>query len=208
MGYSFRLAARVLLYAPSHRQNSTYHGLCYTSRGALVGTRNNSMCPQWGINPTNHRTTNECSYYGTRPYIFENGRCYERLTADFCLDVNVYSFHTLLIQKINLGGDPNITRPKATNIHVQIEIGVNKQAANNVLLSLNNLLRHVRYVDQHCHPTVRCCVPKSERQCTKLRDKIMLLVNGLFIECRKETQVKKKKNKSLTKPRINVTEKS
>ena len=40
MGYSFRLAARVLLYAPSHRQDSTYHGLCYTSRGALTGTRN------------------------------------------------------------------------------------------------------------------------------------------------------------------------
>ena len=40
IGYSFRLAARVLLYAPSHRQDSTYHGLCYTSRGALVGTRN------------------------------------------------------------------------------------------------------------------------------------------------------------------------
>ena len=30
IGYSFRLTARVLLYAPSHRQNSTYHGLCYT----------------------------------------------------------------------------------------------------------------------------------------------------------------------------------
>ena len=28
-----RLAARVLLYAPSHRQDSTYHSL-YTSRGA------------------------------------------------------------------------------------------------------------------------------------------------------------------------------
>ena len=28
MGYSFRLAARVLLYAPSHRQDNTYHGLC------------------------------------------------------------------------------------------------------------------------------------------------------------------------------------
>ena len=28
--YSFRLTARVLLYAPSHRQDSTYHGLCYT----------------------------------------------------------------------------------------------------------------------------------------------------------------------------------
>ena len=40
MGYSFRLTTRVLLYAPSHRQDSTYHGLCYTSRGALAGTRN------------------------------------------------------------------------------------------------------------------------------------------------------------------------
>ena len=39
-GYSFRLTARVLLYASSHRQDSTYHGLCYTSRGALAGTRN------------------------------------------------------------------------------------------------------------------------------------------------------------------------
>ena len=35
--------SRVLLYAPSHRQDSTYHGLCYTSRGALAGTRNSSM---------------------------------------------------------------------------------------------------------------------------------------------------------------------
>ena len=34
---------RLLLYAPSHRQDSTYHGLCYTSRGALAGTRNSSM---------------------------------------------------------------------------------------------------------------------------------------------------------------------
>ena len=45
IGYSFRLAARVLLYASSHRQDSTYHGLCYTSRGALAGTRNSSMGP-------------------------------------------------------------------------------------------------------------------------------------------------------------------
>ena len=36
--YSFRLTARVLLYAPSHRQDNKYHGLCYTSRGALAGT--------------------------------------------------------------------------------------------------------------------------------------------------------------------------
>ena len=39
------LTARVLLYAPSHRQDNTYHSLCYTSRGALAGTRNSSMGP-------------------------------------------------------------------------------------------------------------------------------------------------------------------
>ena len=38
MGYSFRLAARVLLYASSHRQDNTHHSLCYTSCGALAGT--------------------------------------------------------------------------------------------------------------------------------------------------------------------------
>ena len=41
----YRLTARVLLYGPSHRQDNTYHGLCYTSRGALAGTRNSSMGP-------------------------------------------------------------------------------------------------------------------------------------------------------------------
>ena len=43
IGYSYRLTARVLLYAPSHRQNSTYHSLCYTSHGALGGMRNSSV---------------------------------------------------------------------------------------------------------------------------------------------------------------------
>ena len=43
IGYSFRLTASVLSYAPSHRQDSTYHSLCYTSCGALAGTRNSSM---------------------------------------------------------------------------------------------------------------------------------------------------------------------
>ena len=41
--YYFRLAARILLYASSHKQNNTYHGLCYTSRGALAGTRNTTV---------------------------------------------------------------------------------------------------------------------------------------------------------------------
>ena len=43
IGYSYQLTARVLLYASSHRQDNTYHSLCYTSRGALAGTRNSSM---------------------------------------------------------------------------------------------------------------------------------------------------------------------
>ena len=43
IGYSYRLTARVLLYAPSHRHDNTYHGLCYTSRGALAEMRNSSM---------------------------------------------------------------------------------------------------------------------------------------------------------------------
>ena len=44
--YSIRLAARVLLYASSHRQDNTYHCLCYTSRGPpLAGTRNSSTGP-------------------------------------------------------------------------------------------------------------------------------------------------------------------
>ena len=34
--YYFGFTARVLLYAQSHRQDSTYHGLCNSSRGALA----------------------------------------------------------------------------------------------------------------------------------------------------------------------------
>ena len=44
MDHSFWLSARDVLYAPSHRQDNTYHGLCYTSRGALAG-----MGPPWRI---------------------------------------------------------------------------------------------------------------------------------------------------------------
>ena len=50
MGYSFRLTARVLLHALFHRQDSSYQGLCYTSRGALAGTR----IAQW-VHPTKDR---------------------------------------------------------------------------------------------------------------------------------------------------------
>ena len=63
IGYSFRLTARILLYASSHRQDSTYHGFCYTSHGALAETRNSSMGPPWGIDPTTHRTMSERTYH-------------------------------------------------------------------------------------------------------------------------------------------------
>ena len=39
MGYSFRLAAKGILYAPPHRQNNTYHSLCYTSNGVMFSTK-------------------------------------------------------------------------------------------------------------------------------------------------------------------------
>ena len=38
MSYFFQLAARFCLYAPSHREDNTYHNLCYTSHEALAWT--------------------------------------------------------------------------------------------------------------------------------------------------------------------------
>ena len=40
-GQLFSITSNVFFYMQLlHRQESTYHGLCYTSRGALAGTRN------------------------------------------------------------------------------------------------------------------------------------------------------------------------
>ena len=61
IGYSYRLTARVLLYAPSHRQDNTYHGLCYTSRGALAGTRNSSTLFEHDIHRTLLQITSSAS---------------------------------------------------------------------------------------------------------------------------------------------------
>ena len=36
----FPINSKGYFLAPSHRQDSICHGLCYTSRGALAGTRN------------------------------------------------------------------------------------------------------------------------------------------------------------------------
>ena len=59
-GLLFQLA-RDLLYALIHGQVSTYHGLCFSSRGALAGTRNSLMGPLLEIDPTimNGRSTTE-----------------------------------------------------------------------------------------------------------------------------------------------------
>ena len=58
------ISSTVFLYASSHRQANTYHGLCYTSRGAMAGTRNSPMGPPWRIDPMTHRTLSERSYHG------------------------------------------------------------------------------------------------------------------------------------------------
>ena len=58
MRYSFRLAERVLFYGPFHRQDNTYHGLWYTSRGALVGMTNSTLEDQ----------SDDPSHYEWTPY--------------------------------------------------------------------------------------------------------------------------------------------
>ena len=59
-GLLFPLSSKGYLYASSHRQDNTYHGLFYTSRGALAGTRNSFVEPPWRIDPTTHHTMSEC----------------------------------------------------------------------------------------------------------------------------------------------------
>ena len=57
MGYSFRLAARYLLYTLKYRQNNTYNDLCYTSHGALAGTRNSSTMKDRSDGPSHQGAT-------------------------------------------------------------------------------------------------------------------------------------------------------
>ena len=64
MGYSFRLAARVLLYASSHRHDNTYHGLCYTSRGGHT-VKDHSDSERGNMLPSLHRLLFPFSNKGT-----------------------------------------------------------------------------------------------------------------------------------------------
>ena len=76
MGYIFRLA-RNLLYTPSHTislTGNTYHSLCYTSHGALVGMRNSLMTDR-SHEPLHHKQTlyhkaTSCSHYGKKKELF------------------------------------------------------------------------------------------------------------------------------------------
>ena len=92
IGYSFRLTARVLLYAPSHRQDSTYHSLCYTSRGTLAGTRNSPMGPPWRIYPTTHHTMSEHCYH------VATSRC--PIKTDASMLLNKYNIFIVIINPL------------------------------------------------------------------------------------------------------------
>ena len=82
IGYSFRLTARVLLYTSSHRQDSTYHGLCYTSRGALAGTiylRNiflSKICILYCIVSLNNILFNLSIFFRTLAALLVSDLCY------------------------------------------------------------------------------------------------------------------------------------
>ena len=55
-GLLFLISSKGSFNAPSHKHDSTYHGLSYTSRGALTWMRNRSMGPPGGIDPTTYHT--------------------------------------------------------------------------------------------------------------------------------------------------------
>ena len=92
MGYSFQLTARVLLYAPSHKQDSTYHSLCYTSCGALAGTR--TMATK-AVYCTNEAMINVVSIYSNYKFQFNYYSINNNLTKETCktakyINVNIF----------------------------------------------------------------------------------------------------------------------
>ena len=63
-GLLFLIISKVLLYASSHRQDNTYHSLCYTNHEELAGTRNSSMDPPLRMDSMTYCTMSERSYHG------------------------------------------------------------------------------------------------------------------------------------------------
>ena len=56
----FSISSKDYFYASSHRQDNTYNSLWYTSHGTLAGTKNSSMGPPSGIDPTTHHIISGC----------------------------------------------------------------------------------------------------------------------------------------------------
>ena len=87
-----------------HTKNHCCYGLCYSSRGLLVRTRNSSMGSPWGIDPITHRTlSRRC----TMELHFAPFRCHYRkftvATVRFTQNVscNIYT-HPIYQQVANV----------------------------------------------------------------------------------------------------------
>ena len=96
IGYSFRLAAWVLLYASSHRQDNTYHSICYTSRGALAGTRNSSMGPphegliRRSIAPWANALTTELHLTPKHLRVIKSIKACKNIPSEMFSDINIW----------------------------------------------------------------------------------------------------------------------
>ena len=117
IGYSYRLTARVLLYALSHRQDNTYHGLCYISRGALARTRNSSMGPphEGSIRrPTTPRATAlPLSYVPLPAFIYKYQHLFFHFMKHTCPQLKYYQNYSSKIV------DRGKYRPVASNESIQ-----------------------------------------------------------------------------------------
>ena len=131
MGYSFWLTARVLLHAPSHRQDSTYHSLCYTSRGALAGMRNSSMGPphegsirEWTLLPRSYISLpisirvllHAPSHRHDSTY---HGLCYTSRGA-LAGTRNSFNIHVHCFTSMNLRYVASVSFAKCTNLSIKV----------------------------------------------------------------------------------------
>ena len=73
--FSFRLAVRGLLYPQSHKEESTHHGSCYTSRGTPGGTRNSSRIYHKGSIQV-YCTISKCSYHRATSRSYQHWNLY------------------------------------------------------------------------------------------------------------------------------------
>ena len=86
IGYFLRLPTKVFVYAPSHRQDNTYHNRFYTRRGALAGTMpdHSSRCTVTFLRSKCNEGCDSCIYVTVVtcadtmiyiPYVFSSFYC-------------------------------------------------------------------------------------------------------------------------------------